>query len=65
VFCFTRDRFLVALNFTSDPVALALAEDLGRSARVELSTDVARELEEVELDTLVLGPDEGLILRLG
>jgi alpha-glucosidase len=65
LFCFTRDAFLVALNFTSKPVPLELAEDLGRNARVELSTDPAREVLEVELDSLVLGPDEGLILRPG
>jgi alpha-glucosidase len=68
LFCFTRElddeRFLVALNFTSSDVPLALREDLGRTALVELSTDLTREPGEVELGDLALGPDEGLLLRL-
>jgi alpha-glucosidase len=67
LFCFLReldDRFLIALNFTSSEVPLAPREDLGATALVELSTDLTRDPGEVELDALVLGPDEGLLLRL-
>jgi alpha-glucosidase len=68
LFCFTRElddsSFLVALNFSSEQVPLALAEDLAQNARLELSTDSARELGEITLDELVLGPDEGVLLRL-
>jgi alpha-glucosidase len=67
VFCYTREfdqRFLVALNFTSEPTPLELRESPAPSAEVELSTDPRRELAPVDLDTLVLGPDEGVILRL-
>jgi alpha-glucosidase len=68
LFCFTRElddsSFLVALNFSSEQVPLALAEDLAQNARLELSTDSARELGEITLHELVLGPDEGVLLRL-
>jgi alpha-glucosidase len=61
LYCFVRgDRFLVALNFTSAKVPLSLTG----GARLELSTDLARQLGEVDLGATVLGPDEGLILRL-
>ena len=64
LFCFRRGDFVVALNFTSDPAPLALAEDLARGAHVVLSTDPAREEEAVDLAGVSLRPDEGLILRL-
>ena len=67
LFCFTRElgeRFLVALNFTSGEVSLGLREDLGHGAEIELSTDLTRQPGRVDLDQLVLGADEGLLLRL-
>jgi alpha-glucosidase len=67
VFCYTReldgDRFLVALNFVSEPRALELPERLASPAALVLSTSAARELREVDLDALVLEPDEGVIAR--
>jgi alpha-glucosidase len=67
LFCFLRERgerFLVALNFTSAEVPLGLSEDLGPTATLELATDLTRETGAVDLDEVVLGPDEGLLLRL-
>jgi alpha-glucosidase len=67
VFCFERDlgrRFLIALNFSSDRVPLALADDASGPAFLELSTDPGREHGAVNLRDLVLEADEGLILRL-
>jgi alpha-glucosidase len=64
VFCFTRERFLVALNFTSEPAPLAPREELPARARLELSTNPAREPGDVEPAALVLEPDEGVVLNL-
>jgi alpha-glucosidase len=54
-----EERLLVALNFTSKQVPLGYE---GRG-QVELSTYPERELGEVDLGSLVLEPDEGLIIR--
>jgi alpha-glucosidase len=64
VFSYTRGSFLIALNFTSRQVALGPREPLPPSAKVELSTDPAREPGEVDPATLVLEPDEGVVLNL-
>jgi alpha-glucosidase len=67
VFCFERGlgrRFLIALNFGSHRVPLALGDDARGLAFLELSTDPGREQGAVRLQDLVLEPDEGLILRL-
>jgi alpha-glucosidase len=67
LFCFVREqdeRFLVALNFSSSQVPLSLREQVGADATVELSTHHTRELGRVDLRTVVLEPDEGVILRL-
>jgi alpha-glucosidase len=67
VFCFERElgrRFLVALNFRSDRVPLALGEHERGPAWLELSTYPGREHRVADLRDLVLEPDEGLILRL-
>ena len=67
VFCYEREldrRFLIALNFSSDRVPLALGEDAPGPAFLELSTHSGREHGAVDLQDLVLEPDEGLILRL-
>jgi hypothetical protein len=67
VFCFEREldrRFLIALNFRSDRVPLALRGDYRGPASVELSTCPGRASDPVDLLDLVLEPDEGLILRL-
>jgi alpha-glucosidase len=65
VLCYARDRrFLIALNFTSERVPLRLQDPPSPSADLELSTDAGRVLAEVELDTLVLEPDEGVVLSL-
>jgi alpha-glucosidase len=66
IFCFEREldqRFLVALNFSSRRVPLALADDVRGPALLELSTDPGREHGPVDLTDLVLEPDEGMILR--
>ena len=68
LFCFVReqdDRFLVALNFSSRQVPLDLREHADASAVAELSTDDKRDLGSIDLQALVLEPDEGVILRLG
>ena len=60
LFCFVRDDVLVALNFTSERVALGLDGE----AAVVLSTDPARGPGPVDLSSLTLGPDEGLVMNL-
>jgi alpha-glucosidase len=67
VFCFEREldrRFLVALNFRSDRVPLALGDHAHGPAFLELSTHPGREHGAADLRNLILEPDEGLILRL-
>jgi alpha-glucosidase len=67
VFCYEREldrRFLIALNLGSHRVPLALGDDAPGSAFLELSTHPGREHGAVDLQDLVLEPDEGLILRL-
>jgi alpha-glucosidase len=66
VFCFEREleqRFLVALNFTSQSAPVSLRDDPGGPAVLELSTDPGRDRGPVDPMALVLGPDEGVILR--
>jgi alpha-glucosidase len=73
VFCFERElgqRFLVALNFSSDTTPLGLPGDgeedggPGGAAVLELSTDPGRPAGPIDPRALVLEPDEGVILRL-
>ena len=67
VFCFERQldqRFLIALNFTSRRVPLGLREDVSGPAALEISTDPGRGHGPISPRTLVLQPDEALILRL-
>ena len=67
VFCYEREldrRFLIALNFSSHRVPLALSDDGPGPAFLELSTHPGRAHGAVDLKDLVLEPDEGLILRL-
>ena len=69
LFCFVREdggeRLLVALNFTSEEKPLDLREQLpAGSATIELSTSNERALGPVELDSLALEPDEGLVITL-
>jgi alpha-glucosidase len=67
VFCYEREldrRFLIALNFSSHRVPPAVGDEIPGSAFLELSTHSGREHGAVELEDLVLEPDEGLILRL-
>jgi alpha-glucosidase len=68
VFCFLREnddeRLLVALNFTSRSVQLALTEEVGESAAIELSTSPSRAPGPADLRTLELEPDEGIVFRL-
>jgi hypothetical protein len=52
------------LNFSSHRVPLALGDDAPGSAFLELSTHPGREHGTVDLQDLVLEPDEGLILQL-
>ncbi|MFL5819433.1 MAG: alpha-amylase family glycosyl hydrolase, partial [Solirubrobacteraceae bacterium] len=56
------ERAAVALNFSSQEVAVNTG--LTGAARLELSTDPARQPGELRLDRLVLGPDEGVLLRV-
>jgi alpha-glucosidase len=67
VFCFERElerRFLIALNFSPHRVPLALGDNSAGSAFLELSTHPGREHGAVDLQDLVLDPEEGLIPRL-
>jgi alpha-glucosidase len=67
VFAYLRtvpeERLLVALNFTGEAVELDAGE-LGEAGRLELSTDPSRLVEDVGLGPLVLGPNEGVVVRL-
>jgi alpha-glucosidase len=66
-FCFVREsdeRVLVAINFSSEPLSLDLPRDLGTRGILELSSDPARAAGQLELDSIVLGPDEAIIARL-
>ena len=70
VFCFERrgDQRFLALNFSSGPVPLGLRDEAGvpaAEALVELSTDPGRGHGRADPRNLMLGPDEGIILRLG
>jgi alpha-glucosidase len=70
VLCFERrgnHRFLVALNFSSRRVPLGLSDEAGipsAGALVDLSTHPGRGRDHIDPRDLVLGPDEGVILRL-
>jgi alpha-glucosidase len=64
VYCFQREGVLVALNFTSRPLALGLSELPGDRATVLLSTDADRTGGQLRLGDLVLSADEGVILRV-
>jgi alpha-glucosidase len=59
-----EERLLVVLNFDGEPVRWPAGPGLGDSATVELSTDPARQPGPVRLPELVVGPDEGMVLRL-
>lgn len=56
------DRFLIALNFSDDAHTLDLSR-LARTAKIALATDMVRS-GKVELSSLTLSPNEGLVLRL-
>ena len=63
LFCFVREgeqRLLIALNFTSERVALGLRGE----AAIELSTHTARASGPADLGKLVLEPDEGVVMSL-
>jgi alpha-glucosidase len=70
VFSYVRaaeaERVLVALNFASEARPLGLA-DAARSpgGRLDLSTHRERTPGPVDLESLVLWPDEGVVVRLG
>jgi alpha-glucosidase len=69
VFAYVREaegeRVLVALNFAPEPRPLGLAEvEEAVDGRLELSTHAERALGPVELRTLVLRADEGVVLSL-
>jgi hypothetical protein len=59
------ERVLVALNFGSRRMALGPGAEDQSPATIELSTEAGRAEGQVDLGTLVLGPSEGVILRLG
>jgi alpha-glucosidase len=60
-----RDRFLVAVNFAGAAAPLEPPGDLGAHGALVLSTDDERAPGALALDDLVLGPREGVVLRLG
>ena len=67
-----EERLLVVLNFGGAPVrwpaelpGLDRAGGDRGTAALELSTDPGRQPGAVRLDDLVVGPDEGLVVRLG
>ncbi|MBN1122646.1 MAG: DUF3459 domain-containing protein [Anaerolineae bacterium] len=57
------DTFLIVLNLGQAPCRLDL-HHIAPAARIELSTAMDRR-GEVDLSDLAIGPDEGVILRLG
>ncbi len=59
-----EERLLVVLNFGGAPVHWPAGSELGDSARIELSTDPARQPGPVGLPDLVIAGDEGAVLRL-
>ena len=59
-----EERLLVALNFGGEPVPWSTPDQLGDDATVELSTDPDRQPGPIRLADLVIGPNEGLVLRL-
>jgi alpha-glucosidase len=56
------DRFLVVLNFGTKSHTLDLGR-VARTATVAVATDMRRQ-GRVDLGSLVVGPNEGLVLRL-
>ncbi|MGZ6670648.1 MAG: hypothetical protein ACXVH3_39055 [Solirubrobacteraceae bacterium] len=58
------ESVLVALNFSSERLSLDLREPSGGRGVLELSTDPGRTAGQLELDSIVLAPDEGVIVRL-
>jgi alpha-glucosidase len=68
VFAYLRaagdERLLVALNLTGEPARLHAAAGAA-AGRLEVSTDPARAPGPVEQRPLRLGPDEGVVVRLG
>ncbi len=56
------DRFLVVLNFGDQPQTVNL-EQVASTATITIATDMVRR-GRVELSSLLLGPNEGLLLRL-
>jgi alpha-glucosidase len=59
-----EERLLVALNFGDTPLRWPDGPGLGDTAEVALSTDPVRRSGSVRLPELVIGPDEGVVLRL-
>ena len=59
-----EERLLVVLNFGGASVHWPAGSELGDSARIELSTDPARQPGPVGLPDLVIAGDEGAVLRL-
>jgi len=72
VFCFLREddgheHLLVALNFSSRRVRarVTLPESLEGRGTLELSTHAGRDAAPIDLRTLTLQPDEGVIVLVG
>jgi alpha-glucosidase len=59
-----EELLLVALNFSSEPIQWPPRTDLPANGQLELSTDPRRQPGPVTLAGLVIGPDEGVIVRL-
>jgi alpha-glucosidase len=59
------ERLLVAINMSSSPVTCDVAEPGAGPGRLELSTAPERPGGAVDPRALTLGPDEGVIVRLG
>ena len=57
-------QLLAVVNFADDERAFHCPPDLRRAARLELSTDPARNDRDLALDDLCLSPAEGLVARL-
>jgi alpha-glucosidase len=60
----SEERLLVALNFSGEPVEWPARSDLPADGHLELSTDPSRRPGPVGLEGLVIGADEGVIVRL-
>jgi alpha-glucosidase len=59
------ERLLIVLNFTAEAVTWDTGPELPQAGRLELTTAPDRAAGQVSLRPIEVGPDEGLLIRLG